>query len=84
MRTRYLGIATTASVAAAQKRYGSAAQWARAGARGHADNTGQSQRRGPPELAFIAARDGFYLASVSETGWLTSPHPNDEWQQRLC
>jgi predicted pyridoxine 5'-phosphate oxidase superfamily flavin-nucleotide-binding protein len=39
------------------------------GARGHADDTAQSQSLGPPELAFIAARDGFYLASVSETGW---------------
>ena len=69
MRTRYLRIATTASVAAAQEHYGSATQWARMGARGHADNTAQSQSLGPPELAFIAARDGFYLASVSETGW---------------
>jgi predicted pyridoxine 5'-phosphate oxidase superfamily flavin-nucleotide-binding protein len=69
MNTRYLGIATTASVAAAQEHYGSAVQWARMGARGHADDTGQSQRLGPQELAFIAARDGFYLASVSETGW---------------
>lgn len=69
MSTRYLGIATTASVAAAQEHYGSATQWARMGARGHADDAGRSQCLGPPELAFIAARDGFYLASVSETGW---------------
>ena len=69
MSTRYLGIATTASVAAAQEHYGSATQSARMGARGHADDAGRSQRLGPPELAFIAARDGFYLASVSETGW---------------
>jgi predicted pyridoxine 5'-phosphate oxidase superfamily flavin-nucleotide-binding protein len=69
MSTRYLGIATTASVAAAQEHYGSATQWARIGARGHADDTGRNQRLGPPELAFVAARDGFYLASVSETGW---------------
>jgi predicted pyridoxine 5'-phosphate oxidase superfamily flavin-nucleotide-binding protein len=39
------------------------------GTRGRSDETVQSQRLGPPELAFIAARDGFYLASVSETGW---------------
>jgi len=69
MSSRYLEIATTPSVAAAQEHYGSAAQWARMGARGHADDTGQSQRLGPPELDFIAGRDGFYLASVSETGW---------------
>jgi predicted pyridoxine 5'-phosphate oxidase superfamily flavin-nucleotide-binding protein len=68
MSTRYLGIATTASVAAAQEHYGSATQWARIGSRGHADDAGRS-RLGPPELAFVAARDGFYLASVSETGW---------------
>ncbi|WP_442059905.1 hypothetical protein [Rhizobium johnstonii] len=37
MSTRYLGIATTASVAAAQEYYGSAAQWERIGARGHAE-----------------------------------------------
>jgi hypothetical protein len=67
--SRYLDIATTPSVAAAQEHYGSAAQWGRARARGEADDTGQSQRLGPPELAFIAERDGFYLASVSETGW---------------
>lgn len=69
MSTRYLNIATTASVAAAQEHYGSAAQWKRIGARGHADSSGQSQRLSPLETAFIRARDGFYLASVSDTGW---------------
>ncbi|NEI57865.1 pyridoxamine 5-phosphate oxidase [Rhizobium leguminosarum] len=69
MSTRYLGIATTASVAAAQEHYGSAAQWERIGARGHGDDTGQSQRLGPSETTFIRARDGFYLGSVSDTGW---------------
>ncbi|GLK73213.1 pyridoxamine 5'-phosphate oxidase family protein [Ancylobacter dichloromethanicus] len=67
MSYKYLDMATTPSVAAAQAHYGSAAQWARA--RGRVEDTGQSQRLGPPELDFIAARDGFYLASVSETGW---------------
>jgi predicted pyridoxine 5'-phosphate oxidase superfamily flavin-nucleotide-binding protein len=28
-----------------------------------------NDRLGPAETAFIAARDGFYIASVSETGW---------------
>jgi predicted pyridoxine 5'-phosphate oxidase superfamily flavin-nucleotide-binding protein len=28
-----------------------------------------NDRLGPSELAFIAERDGFYIASVSETGW---------------
>mgnify|MGYP001347466186 CR=1 FL=1 len=67
--SKYLDIATTPSVAAAQEHYGSAAQWARIGARGGSDETSESQRLGPPEIAFISARDGFYLASVSETGW---------------
>ncbi|GAB4065477.1 pyridoxamine 5'-phosphate oxidase family protein [Ancylobacter sonchi] len=69
MATRYLDIATTPSVAAAQEHYGSAEQWARIGARGEPDDAGRRQRLGPPEQAFIAACDGFYLASVSETGW---------------
>ncbi len=54
MSTRYPSIATTASVAAAQEHYGRAAQWARIGARGHADDTAQSPRLGPSEAAFIA------------------------------
>lgn len=67
--SRYLKIATTPSVAAAQEHYGSAEQWARIGARAGSDETGQTQRLGPAETAFIQGRDGFYLASVSETGW---------------
>lgn len=72
MSTSYLDIATTPSVAAAQANYGSAAQWGRARARRDAaetDEVGQRDPLGPPEQAFIAERDGFYLASVSETGW---------------
>ncbi|SFH42575.1 MULTISPECIES: hypothetical protein [unclassified Ensifer] len=46
MSSRYLGIATTPSVAAAQEHHGSAEQWARIGARAHADETAQSQRLG--------------------------------------
>ena len=69
MSIRYLDIATTPSVAAAQEHYGSAAQWGRVRARGHADDSGPGDPLGPPEIAFIAERDGFYLASVSETGW---------------
>lgn len=68
MRHRYLEIASTPSVTAAREQYGSAAQWARA--TGNA--TGEpalNDRLGPAEEQFIAARDGFYLASVSESGW---------------
>ena len=69
MSSNYLHIATTPSVAAAQEHYGSAAEWARTGERGRSGVNFQRQRLGPPEREFIAARDGFYLASVSETGW---------------
>ncbi|WP_075291492.1 pyridoxamine 5'-phosphate oxidase family protein [Pararhizobium arenae] len=69
MNSKYLSIATTPSVAAAQEHYGSAAQWARIAAREPADDGAQGQRLGPSEMAFIRARDGFYLASVSESGW---------------
>lgn len=69
MNGRYLGIATTATVAAVQERNGSAALWARQRTHGGGDDDDRGQRLGAPELAFIAERDGFYLASVSETGW---------------
>lgn len=71
MSASYLEIATTPAVAAAQEHYGSAAQWGRIRARGatEAGDAGPGDPLGPPERAFIAERDGFYLASVSETGW---------------
>jgi len=69
MGRRYIDIATTASVAAAQEHYGSRALQARRAAGGDADDASPGQPLGPAELAFIAGRDGFYLASVSETGW---------------
>jgi predicted pyridoxine 5'-phosphate oxidase superfamily flavin-nucleotide-binding protein len=68
MSSRYLDIATTPTVAAAQEHYGSAAHWARTRT-GDEPGDGEAEPLGPPELAFIAGRDGFYLASVSETGW---------------
>ncbi|MGX1099380.1 pyridoxamine 5'-phosphate oxidase family protein [Amorphus sp. MBR-141] len=69
MQNRYLEIASTPSVTAARERYGSAAQWARAEARDAAGGEVHNDRLGAAERAFIEARDGFYLASVSETGW---------------
>lgn len=68
MRHRYLEIATTPSVTAAREHNGSANQWARA-TDGAADEPARNDRLGPAEAQFIAARDGFYLASVSEAGW---------------
>lgn len=67
--SKYLDIATTPSVAAAQEHYGSAAPWAQVDMGDRAELAEQSQPLGSPEIAFISERDGFYLASVSETGW---------------
>lgn len=59
----YLDIATTPSVRAAQAAMGSDRLW-----------TGRefdraSSRFSPQELQYIAERDSFYIATVSETGW---------------
>lgn len=59
----YLDIAATPSVRAAQKAMGSDRLW-----------TGRnidraSQRFSPQEMQYIAERDSFYIATVSETGW---------------
>ena len=59
----FLDIATTPSVHAAQVANGSGGLYDKAGAHRSFD------RFGPSEEAFIAARDSFYMASVSETGW---------------
>jgi len=58
----FLDIASTPSVLAAQAANGSAGLYDKAGAHRVFD------RFGPNEEAFIAARDSFYMASVSETG----------------
>jgi predicted pyridoxine 5'-phosphate oxidase superfamily flavin-nucleotide-binding protein len=68
MQHRYLEIASTPSVMAARERYGSAVQGARAGGSA-AKEAVRNDRLGPAEQQFIGGRDGFYLASVSETGW---------------
>ncbi|WP_242185772.1 pyridoxamine 5'-phosphate oxidase family protein [Sphingomonas sp. CARO-RG-8B-R24-01] len=59
----FLDIAATPSVKAAQAAMGSDRIWS--------DFTGHRDfdRFTESEAAFIAARDSFYLASVSETGW---------------
>ncbi|MBM6593578.1 pyridoxamine 5'-phosphate oxidase family protein [Microvirga pudoricolor] len=69
MLHRWLEIASTPSVKAERERNGSAAQYARVD--GTLDRTGpvRNDRFGDAESEFIAGRDGFYLASVSETGW---------------
>jgi predicted pyridoxine 5'-phosphate oxidase superfamily flavin-nucleotide-binding protein len=67
MRRRFFSTAFTPSVQAEQARHGSQAAYARMAANANADDEGLTES----EIAFIAARDTFYLATVSETGW---PH----------
>jgi len=64
MGNRFAEIAFTPSVRAVQKSMGSSK---------HYDKTREgepyNQELGPDEMDFIALRDTFYIASVSETGW---------------
>lgn len=65
MARAFYEIGFTPSVLAAQEREGSRAAYA-----AHlAPEAEPRDRLGPDEAAFIAARDGFYQASVGETGW---------------
>ena len=59
----FLDIASTPSVRAAQEANGSRELWQRF------DGDRASDRFTENEVAFIEARDSFYLASVSESGW---------------
>lgn len=63
MGNAFLSIATTPSVLAAQAANGSAGLYDNVG--GHRP----ANRFGAAEAEFIAQRDSFYLASVSESGW---------------
>lgn len=63
MGNAFLTIATTPSVLAAQAAHGSAGLYDKVGGHRPAD------RFGAAEAQFIAQRDSFYLASVSESGW---------------
>ncbi len=64
MGHRYAEIAFTDAVKSAQQAMGSRGAYARR--EGGPDS---NDRLGPDEAAFVAGRDGFYLASVSGTGW---------------
>jgi predicted pyridoxine 5'-phosphate oxidase superfamily flavin-nucleotide-binding protein len=64
MTHRFAEIAFTGAVTAAQARNGSRAQNQRM-----AERAGPNAELTDREAAFIAARDSFYLATVSETGW---------------
>jgi predicted pyridoxine 5'-phosphate oxidase superfamily flavin-nucleotide-binding protein len=61
---RWLEIAFTPAVQRAQEAEGSREAYAKA-----TEKAGPNERFTEREAAFIAARDGFYLASVSEAGW---------------
>jgi len=64
MTHRFADIAFTDSVKAAQTAYGSREHNQRL-----QERAGPNDRLGPKESAFIAERDTFYLATVSESGW---------------
>jgi predicted pyridoxine 5'-phosphate oxidase superfamily flavin-nucleotide-binding protein len=59
----FLDIAATASVKAAQAAMGAARLWT------NFEGERAFNRFTENEVAFIAARDSFYMATVSETGW---------------
>ncbi len=63
MSYKFLDIASTPSVRAAQAANGSREMWERFKGRRTFD------RFTDEEVAFIAARDNFYMATVSESGW---------------
>ncbi|GJE62790.1 pyridoxamine 5'-phosphate oxidase family protein [Methylobacterium trifolii] len=67
MRHGFFDLAFTPSVQAEQLRRGSRAAYAAAAARDH--DAVAEEGLSDAEADFIAARDSFYLASVSETGW---------------
>jgi uncharacterized protein len=64
MTHRFAEIAFTESVKAAQEHYRTRSQNERFTTHG-----GPNDALGPGEAEFIAARDSFYMATVSETGW---------------
>jgi predicted pyridoxine 5'-phosphate oxidase superfamily flavin-nucleotide-binding protein len=68
VRHRFFDLAFTPAVQAEQARQGSRAGYAAAAANAAADGA-SADVLGEREIAFIVARDSFYLASVSETGW---------------
>lgn len=65
MARTFSEIAFTPRVRAEQARMGSAKAYAAF----LAPEADEANRFGPEEAAFIEARDGFYQATVSETGW---------------
>ena len=67
MAREYLRRMLTPTVRAAQAHYYGRAY-------PHQGDAPQAERLGPDELAFVAARDSFYLATVTEDGWPCVQH----------
>ncbi|WP_317054554.1 pyridoxamine 5'-phosphate oxidase family protein [Roseovarius rhodophyticola] len=65
MAKAFAELAFTDAVKKIQQEQGSARMYERV----LAPETPQDNRLGPNEIQFIAMRDGFYQATVSETGW---------------
>jgi predicted pyridoxine 5'-phosphate oxidase superfamily flavin-nucleotide-binding protein len=66
---KYLEIASTPAVRRQRQHYGSQAQYSRIDGSSGSSSEVRYEELGPDEKEFIAEQDGFYLASVSETGW---------------
>ncbi|RFC35511.1 MAG: hypothetical protein DID90_2727554416 [Candidatus Nitrotoga sp. LAW] len=64
MTSAFANIAFTANVKAVQTHMGSRETYCR-----HEQEPAQEPVLGPHEIAFIEARDSFYLGTVSEAGW---------------
>ncbi len=64
MAKNFGSLVFTPAIKNLQERHGSRRQYERLAAAGRETN-----RFGPDELAFIAARDSFYLSSVTSNGW---------------
>ncbi len=64
MGHKYLEILSTPAVQAARVAWDGVDRYA-----GASEGPDYNDRLGPAEAAFISARDGFYLASVSASGW---------------
>jgi uncharacterized protein len=64
MADRYLEIATSDSVKQLQERWGSRAAYCR-----YENGPVTNNQLGPDEIAFIAAQDTFFLASLNDQGW---------------
>lgn len=65
MTARYMDILFTPEVKREQDKHGSGTSYARLAGRGGSE----PDKLGPKEIMFIAARDSFYIASLSASGW---------------